>query len=139
MRSQDHYLPLLLNAKMRLALIKLQANMELGNSYAGLYALNEGLHTLKYLSEEDYQVFKKRYSVKLVDDSQQKLVPEVNLQTVREIEGMTKTFSMVIEQWSMHPNAEWRGKWVKKAREYENRVPQAKLILDLAVKKEAFS
>lgn len=134
MRSQEHYLPLLLNSKMRLALIKLQADMELGNSYAGLYALNEGLHVLKYLSEEDYQTFKKRYSQKLVDDSQQKLVPEVNLQQVREIEGMTKTFSMVIDQWSEHPNAEWRQKWAKKARENENRVPNAKYILELAGK-----
>ena len=114
---------------MRLALIKLQADKELGQSYAGLYAINEGLHDLKYLSDEDYQVFKKRYSVKLADDQSQKQTPEVNLQAQKEIENMTRYFSMVLDQWHLHPNSEWRSKQLKKAQEYANRVPNAKVVL----------
>jgi hypothetical protein len=131
MRSQEHYLPLLLNAKMRLALIRLQADKELGQSYAGLYALNEGLHTLKFLSDEDYQAFKKRYSVKLAEGQQEKHITKIDPQAQKEIETMTRYFSMVCDQWHIHPNSEWRSKQLKKAQEYANRIPNAKLVLEL--------
>ncbi len=114
-----------------MALTKLQANMELGTSYAGLYALNEGLHALNCLADEDYQFFKKRYSKKLVDDEQQKRSEELNKQTVKEIESMTRYFSMVLDQWRLHPNSQWRSIQLKKAKEYANRVPNAKLVLDM--------
>ena len=61
---------------MRMALTKLEANMELGQSYAGLYALNEGLHVLNYLRDEDYQFFKKRYSDKLVHAEEESQVDQ---------------------------------------------------------------
>ena len=105
--------------------------MELGQSYAGLYVLNEGLHALKYLCDDDYQVFKKRYSEKLVDDQQNKPTAEVNLQAQKEIENMTRYFCMVLDQWHLHPNSECRSRQLKKAHEYANRVPNAKFILDL--------
>jgi hypothetical protein len=124
-------LPLCLNPKFRLALIKLQFDKELGPSYAGLYALNEGLHSLNYLSEEDYQTFKKRYSDKLVPDEQQSRGDELNKQAVKEIDNMTRYFSMVLDQWHLHPNSEWRNKQLKKAQEYANRIPNAKFVLDL--------
>lgn len=122
---------LFLNAKMRLALIRLQCDKELGQSYAGLYALNEGLHTLGYLGDDDYQAFKERYSVKLVDDKQPKKADQLNLQAQKEIDNMTRYFSMVIDQWRLHPNSEWRQKQLKRAREYENRVQNAKEVLAL--------
>jgi hypothetical protein len=124
-------LPLFLNAKMRMALTKLQANMELGTSYAGLYALNEGLHALNYLSDEDYQFFKKRYSKKLVDNEEQSRADESNKQAAKEMQSMNSYFSMVLDQWHLHPNSEWRSKQLKKAQEYANRIPNAKLVLTL--------
>lgn len=134
MRSNDHYLPLMLNAKLKMALIKLQADKELGQSYAGLLALVEGLHQLKYLSEEDYQIYVKRYSKKLVDEPQQKLIPEVDPQAIQEIEGQTRYFSMVLDQWHLHPKPEWRRSQVRKAQVYAGRIKAADLILDLAKK-----
>jgi hypothetical protein len=38
---------------------------------------------------------------------------------------------MVLDQWRLHPNSEWRSKQLKKAQEYANRVPNAKFVLDL--------
>jgi hypothetical protein len=111
--------------------IKLQANMELGQSYAALYIYNEGLRNLKLINEEDYQVNKKRYSRKLIDEAQQKIMPEIDMQAVKEVESMTRYFSMVLDQWHLHPNSDWRNKQLKKAKEYENRVPNARLVLDL--------
>jgi hypothetical protein len=123
-----------LNSKIRLALIKLQADKELGQSYAALYALNEGLHALNYLNDEDYQFFQKRYSDKLVLDEQQKKCEAINNQAQKEIDNMTRYFSMVIDQWNLHSSFEWRSKQLKKAKEYENRVPNAKNVIELAKK-----
>ncbi len=124
-------MPLLLNPKLRLALIKLQANMELGQSYAGLYALNEGLHALKYLGDDDYEAFKKRYSDKLVDDEAAEKTLEMDQQARREIESKTNYFREILSQWDVHTNPEWRKLQFKKAKEYANRIPYAKLILDM--------
>jgi hypothetical protein len=120
-----------LKAKIHLALIKLQADKERGQSYIGLFALNEGLHSLKYLNDDDYQVFQKRYSDKLVNDDQQKQGDELNRQSIKEIESLTRYFDMVFNQWRLHPNSEWRSKQLKKAKEYANRVPNEKSVLDL--------
>jgi hypothetical protein len=114
-----------------MALTKLEANMELGQSYAGLYALNEGLHVLNYLRDEDYQFFKKRYSDKLVHAEEESQADQINKQALKEIENMTRYFDMVLDQWHLHPNSEWRSRQLKKAQEYANRVPNAKFVLDL--------
>jgi len=130
MRSQDHMLRLFLHGKIRLALLKLQSEKELGQSYGALYALTEGLHTLNYLKDKDYETFKKRYSVKLVEEEQDK--PEIDPQAQKEIQNMTRTFEMVLDQWRLHPNSEWRSKWLKKAAQYANRIPAAEAVLALA-------
>lgn len=62
---------------------------------------------------------------------QQKLGDELNQQSVKEIESMTRYFNMVLDRWRLHPNSEWRSKQLKKAQEYANRVPNAKFVLDL--------
>jgi hypothetical protein len=105
--------------------------MELGQSYAGLYALNEGLHALKYLSDADYEVFKKRYSDKLVDDDSDKKISEMDQQARKEIERMTNYFREILSQWDFHTNLEWRKLQFKKAKEYADRIPYAKLITDM--------
>jgi uncharacterized membrane protein len=115
---------------MRLALIKLQANKELGQSYAGLYALNEGLHVLGYLDDGDYEVFKRRYSDKLVEDKSKREISEINSQEQKEILSMTHYFREVLLQWNSHPSPQWRKYQFKKAQQYANRIPYAKLVLD---------
>lgn len=122
---------LYLNKPMRMGTIKLQAQMELGQSFAALYIYNEGLHNLKLISDEDYLINQKHYSKKLVEESQQKLIPDIDPQAIKEIESMTRYFSMVLDQWHLHGNSDWRSKQLKRAKEYENRVPNAKLVLDL--------
>ena len=131
---KDHAMTLFLNPKMRMGTIKLQAELELGPSYAGLLIYNEGLHSLGKINDEDYLVNKKRYSKKLVEESQQKLIPDVDPQAVKEIEDMKRYFSMVIDQWHLHSSSDWRSKQLKRAREYANRVPNAKYVIELASK-----
>jgi len=115
---------------MRLALIKLEAEKELDPSYAGLYALNEGLHSLGHLNDKDYEIFKKRYSDKLVNDTEQEK-EEISPQAQKEIENMTRYFAMVVDQWHLHQNSEWRSKQLQKAKQYVDRIPTAKIVLSL--------
>lgn len=129
MRSNDHYLPLLLNAKLKLALIKLQADRELGQSYAGLLALVEGLHSLNYLGDEDYLLYSKKYSRKLVED--QVVAQEMDPQAVRELESMTKLFKGVLADWSLQHSIGWKEGWVKRANNYASRIKAAQMIVDL--------
>ena len=132
MPTKEHGLLLFLPPELQLGIIKLQASKEMGRSFAGLLTITEGLYNMKFISEETYQIYKKRYSHKLVDEAQTKLQSSDEfVQARREIDNMTKTFSMVLDQWALHPQPEWRSKWVEKARQYEKRIPQAKLILDL--------
>ena len=105
MRSQDHRMQLFLDPKLRLALIKLQAQLELGQPYAGLYALNEGLHSLNFLGDKDYRDFKKRYSEKLVP--QEQADAEIDPQAQREIESMTHYFKEILAQWDGLRDIQW--------------------------------
>jgi hypothetical protein len=66
-----------------------------------------------------------------VADEQQKQGDELKSQSLKETESMTRYFDMVLDQWRLHPNSEWRSKQLKKAQEYANRVPNAQSVLDL--------
>ena len=134
MTIKDHAVILYLNPKLRLGTIKLQAEMELGPSYAALYIYNEGLHALKKISDEDYLVNQKRYSKKLVDDAQQKLVAEVNTQALKELSSMTKLFSGVLADWSLPHHKGWKAGWVKRASNYAGRIKAAQMIVELGSK-----
>jgi hypothetical protein len=48
-----------------------------------------------------------------------------------ELERVAKNFSMVLDQWAVHPQ-EWREIWLKKAETWKDKVPAAKLVLALA-------
>jgi enterochelin esterase-like enzyme len=119
----------MLNAKLKLSLIKLQADRELGQSYAGLLALIEGLHSLKYLGDEDYLLFSKKYSKKLVVEDQK--VQGMDQQAVRELESMTKLFKGVLADWSLPHNKGWKEGWVKRASNYASRIKAAQMIVEL--------
>jgi hypothetical protein len=56
---------------------------------------------------------------------------ELDRQSFKEIESLTRYFDMVLDQWRLHPNSEWRSKQLKKTKEYANRVPNEKSVLDL--------
>jgi hypothetical protein len=137
LHSSDHYLPLLLNAKLKMALIKFQADRELGQTYAGLLSLAEGLHSLKYLSDEDYLFCITRYSEKLVEKSQKSLTPEEKKQK-HFLETMTRTFVAVLSEWGdpkiWHKEG-WRERWIQQAEKFKDQIPEAKQLLQKVAEK----
>lgn len=125
---KEHALLLYLHPKLQLSLIKYMASSEHGKSFAALIALCTGLRSLGYMDEKTFLELTEKYNVKLVKPE---AAPEVSPQAAREIASMTQTFRDVIAQWPYQKDGEWRAKWVKKAREYENRVPNAKYVIAL--------
>jgi len=67
MGFREHGVMLYLDKTLYLSFIKLQADQELGRSFAGLLPFVEGLYTMGYLDKKDYVEHRKKYSQKLVD------------------------------------------------------------------------
>ena len=126
---REHGLMLYLCPELQIAHVKLQAAKELGRSYAGLYAFTEGLYKLGFLEKPDYEMLCKKYSQGL--SKEQPLTME-QLQTKNEQEKMTKKFSMVLDQWSLHIDKKWRDHWIREAEAWKDKVPNAELVLALA-------
>lgn len=121
------YLP----PQLYIAIVKLQADKQLGRCYPVLYALNEGLFGLGYISRETYEIFEKRYSQKLIKE-EPKLLTKKEAEQLKQLKEKEKAFSMVLDQWDIHPSQEWRNGWLKEAQKYKDKIPNAKLILALA-------
>ena len=132
--SKEHGLLLFLPSELQLALARLQTNRSLGRSYAGLLAVTEGFHELGCLDKEEYEALKERYSQKLpcsivVERRKPRILEDAQEQT--KLRKLEVDFSNTIKQWNtMKPKA--REYWVKKAEEYRDKVPNAKIVLALA-------
>lgn len=136
-KFREHGVMLYLSKDLYLGFIKLQADKELGRSFAALLPFTEGLYRMGYISEEVYEAHKKRYSEPLTTENEaqknQRLRREQCVK--RETEELNKQFGMVADQWESHTSKEWRRTWIKKAKQHLD-VPNAKLILELAQSKE---
>jgi hypothetical protein len=121
------YLP----PQLYIAIVKLQADKQLGRCYPVLYAINEGLFRLGYISTETYETFEKRYSQRLIKEEPKPLSKQEAKQ-LEQLKEKEKTFSNVLDQWNIHPSQKWRDGWLKEAQKYKDKIPNAKLVLALA-------
>ena len=113
-----------------MGLIKLQAGKELGRSFAGLYALNEGLFKLGFVDEETYLKYEDKYSSKLVAQQSEPLTLK-SVADQAKLKDLEKQFSDVLKQGVNTLSEKSRKYWVSKAVEYQDKISNAKLILDL--------
>ena len=67
MPFSEHVYKLCLDYRLYSAAIKLQSDMGLGKAYAGMLPYVEGMHTLGYLDEETYELYRNKYSVSLAE------------------------------------------------------------------------
>jgi hypothetical protein len=127
---KPHGYLLYLNRPVYLAVVRLQAKLGLGRSYSVLLPLVEGLHSMGYLSDEDYEEAKAQYSVGLIEANRKP--PTLNqIREKEELERLEKHYSEVLAQWSKL-NEKTRLVHLKKAVKDAKRVKAAKLVLDLA-------
>lgn len=119
---------LYLSKDLYFGFIKLQADKKLGRAYAGLLPFIEGLYKLGYITEEVYEVHKRKYSMSPTEDNTPTLE---KLHRKTEHDKLVRQFSNVLKSW---PTMKAKSKtyWVKKAQEHQADIPNAKLILELA-------
>lgn len=117
-----------LPTELYMGLIKKMATYEIGKSAAILESLNENLHKAGFISSEAYEKFRNKYRKKLVDVVKEKdkvsVIKRLDVEKLR----LQKTLVMVREQWDIH-DQQWRKKWVSKAQEFKDTIPEAKEIL----------
>jgi len=131
-------------AELEIALVKLQAELEIGKAPAVLYMVVEGAFRLGKLSEEDHDLHIKRYSRKLVDVTKEKRalrenrnVPVMTLEKQKEqqlLDQKGRQFQGMLEQWDQHPSPQWRKKALADAEKWKEKLPSARALLDQAQK-----
>jgi hypothetical protein len=127
---KPHGYLLYLNRAVYLAVVKLQADLGLGRSYSAMLPLVEGLHSMGYLSDEDYEEAKAQYSVGLIEANKKPPTVE-QIQVKQEIERLEKHYSGVLEQWATL-SEKAKLAHLKRAQKDAEKVSSAKLVLDLA-------
>ncbi len=131
--SREHLHSLALNACFSIATAKVQAKYEIGKSAALLYVLNRGFFEEGVISKEEFDLFSQRYSRKLKDviaagrGDTHKPVMEIQKEQA-ELAQQNNMFKQVLEQWSLHPDVNWRFGWVQKAKKYPE-LEYAKLLI----------
>ncbi|MFX0204300.1 MAG: hypothetical protein ACFFCW_50020 [Candidatus Hodarchaeota archaeon] len=128
-KFREHGVMLYLSPELYVGFVKVQADKSLGRSYAALLCFNEGLRKLGYITDEVYEVHKKKYSEPLVQGKTRPLTIE-ELREQEKIGQLEKHFSEVSKQW---PNLceKARLAHITKAKQYVNEVSNAKLVLAL--------
>ena len=127
MSFKGHRLNLFLSRELERGLIKLQADKDLGRSFAGLLCFVEGLYQQGYLPTELYKKYAARYSTPL-----NKPVARAT-QEKQDLEKVGQQFTKAIQNWP-RMNDKARLWYLEKAEQYKGKIANADLILALASK-----
>ena len=131
MREMDWSYRLYMDRKLYLSLIRLQAEKGLSKSKAGLLSVVEGLHSLGYLEDSDYVIYKTKYNVGLEEAANQPTRADVIRQEKAHNRNrqLNRHFGEVLAQWSqLKPSA--KRYHLENARKYKT-LKNARLLLDL--------
>ena len=127
--TQEHIMKICMPPELYLAVTKFQVQKEIGKSYAGLLLLTRALYQEKLITLEVYEKYLYRYSRKLVpEDKPQKLTIEQQKEK-QKLDEKTRTFAMLLSQWSLHPSPLWRQKWIDEAKKWQDIIPEAEFFL----------
>ena len=126
---KEHGVLIYLSKELYTGFIKLQADKDLGRSYAGLLPFVEGLHKLGYISPDVYQKHIEKYSVPLGKESlsETPVTPEERKQK-QLLKQKNDQFKGMLDQWNIH-DLEWKIKTVVYAKKYSD-LEYAKLIIE---------
>jgi hypothetical protein len=134
-------------AELDVALSKLRGTLEIGDKFAVLYAVSEGLFSLGYLSKEDRDLHVKRYSEKLVDVRNRKRerrenshVPVMTLEQRKEkelLDQKDRQFKGMLEQWEIPRDLNWQIKAVSEAQKFKEKLQSARDLIAKAEDKTA--
>lgn len=122
---------LCLNKELYRAFIKVQADKDLGRSYAGLLPFVEGLYHMGYIAQDVYEKNVKHYSEPLIKKEEVPESPEQKQARV-SLESEDTIFKETIAQFSLHAqNSQWLLKWQQKAEKFQSRLDSARTLLSM--------
>ena len=123
---KEHGVMLYLSKELYSAWIKLQADKDLGRTYAGLLPFVEGLYRLGYLSPVVYEEYIRKYSQPLNVKNEQTSDEKKQSEFLKEKD---KQFKGMLESWDLeHYNLNWHEKAVAEAKKFPN-LEYAKLLI----------
>ena len=127
-----HQYMLYLDRKLYLATVNLQAERGLGKAFSAMLPFVEGLHSMGYLNDADYELYKNKYSIGLEEAAKLPTSTDVirREHKANKYRQMNNHFGEVLAQWS---NLKEKSKQyhLKEAEKHKN-LKNAKLLLDLA-------
>jgi len=117
MGFREHGLMLYLDKNLYMAFVRLQADKNLGRSFAGLLSFVEGLHQMGYITEAQYLRYQKKYSTPYNKDPLQITLQDHN--EFQERKQLNKLFQDVLDQFDLHKDKPgWIDHWLRKAEEH---------------------
>lgn len=96
-----------------------------------MFAYSEGVHTLGYLSDADYDFHIKRYSRGLAEERETEPQTFEQVKEKEELTKLEKMFAAVIEQWEIPRTPEWHQAWIDKATKHQDKVANARKLLEM--------
>jgi len=125
----------MLDRKLYLATIQLQAKKGLGKSYSAMLPFVVGLHSLGFLSDADYEVYKNKYSIRLEESVNVPTKADIIRMERRENKNrqLNRHFGEILAQWSQLKDSA-KDYHLKEAEKHRN-LKNAKLLLDLGTPK----
>ena len=133
MPFSEHVYKLCLDYRLYSATIKMQSDLGLGKAYSGMLPFVTGLHSMGYLSKEDFELYQNKYSESLESAHNNKNKSPIEVAKARTRENNNRTqngyYSEALKQWETMKQSS-KLYYVKKAAS-EAHLKNAKLILAL--------
>ena len=140
-KSREHITAVCLSVSHYLGVNKLSAHFEIGKHAAVLLAVNEGLHSLGMISDEDHKLLDRRYRRKLRDIIAQNQLQRENshtsvltleqLKEQKALEDKDRQFKGMLDQWEDHKDLKWRLRAFAEAEKFQDKLESARRILEL--------
>ncbi len=129
MDSRGHAVQLFLAPEIRSALVQFMAKHDLDKEFAAQILLLKSLKSDGFINDAVYEKYYYRYSRKITPENRLSLS---DLQERQKLDEKTRYFQAILaSEWQMHPSLEWRHKVLAIAELWKDKIPAAKLILDL--------
>lgn len=138
-RAREHIVQVCLAPELRIALIKFQAEKEVGDAYALLQLITKALYQEKKINREVYEFFMQRYSRKLPPSIPVAKLTESELKEQQKLEELQRWFESVkVEFFKDHrplaSGKSWRQYVLSEAEKYKDKLPIAAEVLELGSK-----
>jgi hypothetical protein len=125
--------------ELRSALIRFCSKYDLDKTYAVFNLATKQLYNDGFLSKEVYDFYIQKYSKTVssmsnIEQEKHNSLTIDGLKQHQKLDEMTRYFqSILADQWTLHQSPDWRKKTLLVAGQWKDRIPQAKLVLDLGV------